>query len=195
MPPAGLPAPPGRACIAAASDSPASPIGCRNRVTIVTAMMATRDSSALLTTAEMARADTLTIERGTPGLALMENAGRAVAESVAARFVKGPVSVLCGPGNNGGDGFVAARLLAERGWPVSLFLMGGRERLTGDAAEAASRWPGPVHPLTADGARHSLSMRSSGPGFQRMSRVLRPISSPARRGTERPSSRSMCQAA
>ena len=116
-------------------------------------MMATRDSSALLTTAEMARADTLTIERGTPGLALMENAGRAVAESVAARFVKGPVSVLCAPGNNGGDGFVAARLLAERGWPVSLFLMGGRERLTGDAAEAASRWPGPVHPLTADAGR------------------------------------------
>jgi NAD(P)H-hydrate epimerase len=105
----------------------------------------------------MSRADRLTIGRGTLGITLMENAGRAVADAVAARFARGPVSVLCGPGNNGGDGFIAARLLRERGWSVTLFLLGERERLQGDAAEAAHRWEGPVHPLTADaGAGASL---------------------------------------
>jgi ADP-dependent NAD(P)H-hydrate dehydratase / NAD(P)H-hydrate epimerase len=104
----------------------------------------------LLSVAEMSRADALTIERGTPGIALMENAGRAVAEAIVERFQAGPVSVLCGPGNNGGDGFVVARLLAERGWPVSLVLLGSRDALKGDAALAAERWTGIVHPLTAD---------------------------------------------
>lgn len=105
---------------------------------------------ALLTVEEMARSDRLTIERGKPGIVLMENAGRAVAEAVAARFGRGNVSVFCGPGNNGGDAFVAARLLRDWGWSVALFLLGERERLTGDAAEAAHRWAGPIHPLTAD---------------------------------------------
>lgn len=109
-------------------------------------------SGALLTVAEMARADALTIARGRSGSILMANAGRAVAEAVAARFPQGPVVVLCGPGNNGGDGFVAARLLAEQGWPVTLFLLGARGNLKGDAAEAAARWQGPVLPLTADAA-------------------------------------------
>ncbi|MEQ8266741.1 MAG: NAD(P)H-hydrate dehydratase [Parvibaculum sp.] len=118
-------------------------------------MIAQIDSrpSVLLATDEMARADELTISRGTPGIVLMENAGRAVAEAIVGRFPQGSVSVLCGPGNNGGDGFVVARLLAEEGWPVSLFLLGDRDHLKGDAAEAASRWPGPVHPLTADAGR------------------------------------------
>lgn len=107
---------------------------------------------ALLTVEEMARSDRLTIERGKSGIVLMENAGRAVAEAVAARFGRGNVSVFCGPGNNGGDAFIAARLLRDWGWSVALFLLGGRERLMGDAAEAAHRWAGPVHPLTADAA-------------------------------------------
>ncbi|MAM96106.1 MAG: bifunctional ADP-dependent NAD(P)H-hydrate dehydratase/NAD(P)H-hydrate epimerase [Parvibaculum sp.] len=107
----------------------------------------------LLTVQEMGRADALTIKWGTTGLTLMENAGRAVADAIVARFPQGPVSVLCGPGNNGGDGFVVARLLAERGWPVTLFLMGPREKLKGDAAAAADRWPGAVHPLAADAGK------------------------------------------
>ena len=107
----------------------------------------------LLTTAEMAEADRLTIAAGTPGIRLMENAGRAVADAVARRSPHGApmVCIVAGPGNNGGDGFVCARVLAERGYPVRLMLLGDRDRLKGDAAEAARRWHGPVEAATARG--------------------------------------------
>ncbi|MFN3656436.1 MAG: NAD(P)H-hydrate dehydratase [Pseudolabrys sp.] len=98
----------------------------------------------LLTTAEMAEADRLTIAAGRPGIELMENAGRAVAEAVAACAKGRRVTVVAGPGNNGGDGFVAARLLAERGYEVHVCLLGDRAKLKGDAALAAARWTGPI---------------------------------------------------
>jgi len=98
----------------------------------------------LLTTAEMAEADRLTIAGGTAGIVLMENAGRAVADA-ASRVLRGRRAiVVAGPGNNGGDGFVAARLLAERGHDVRVAFVGDRQRLKGDAALAAERWRGPV---------------------------------------------------
>ena len=99
----------------------------------------------ILSTTEMAEADRLTIAGGIPGIALMESAGRAVAEAAARWKAPGArVAVVAGPGNNGGDGFVAARLLAERGYRVRVLLLGDAARLKGDAALAAQKWTGPV---------------------------------------------------
>ncbi|WP_372424043.1 NAD(P)H-hydrate dehydratase [Salinarimonas chemoclinalis] len=98
----------------------------------------------LLDTAGMREADRRTIAAGRPGIALMEAAGAAVADAAAGFVAAGArVLVACGPGNNGGDGFVAARVLAERGFAVTVALLGERARLAGDAATAASRWTGP----------------------------------------------------
>jgi len=105
----------------------------------------------LLSNAEMAEADRLTIASGVAGMTLMENAGRAVADAVAARAPLGTrVTVVAGPGNNGGDGFVAARCLAERGYRVRMLLAGDAASLKGDAAEAAHRFKGDVEPAAPD---------------------------------------------
>jgi hydroxyethylthiazole kinase-like uncharacterized protein yjeF len=103
--------------------------------------------SEILSTAEMTEADRLTIAGGVPGIELMDNAGRAVAELAARHRAPGSqMAVVAGPGNNGGDGFVAARLLAERGYKMRVLLVGEAARLKGDAALAAKRWSGPVVP-------------------------------------------------
>ena len=107
------------------------------------------DRCAVLTVAETYVADAAAGVAGAAGVELMENAGRSVAEAVRARWQPRPVAVLCGPGNNGGDGFVAARHLAEAGWPVRLALLGERARLKGDAAHHAGRWSGDVLTLSA----------------------------------------------
>ena len=99
----------------------------------------------LMTPAEMSRADRFAISAGTPGIPLMERAGLAVADE-AARLTKsrGRIAVLCGPGGNGGDGFIAGRLLGERGYTVELGLLGRRDALKGDPALAAARYQAPV---------------------------------------------------
>ncbi len=104
----------------------------------------------LLTTAEMAQADRLAIAGGIAGIDLMENAGRAVADAVAGGQQGRRVVVVAGPGNNGGDGFVAARLLAERGYEVRVAFVGDRGRLKGDAGLAAERWSGTTVEATPD---------------------------------------------
>lgn len=102
----------------------------------------------LLTAEEMGRADRLTIDGGVPGAVLMENAGRGVADEVSARFPDAAtVAVLCGPGNNGGDGFVAARHLMERGYGVRLGFDGDPAKLRADAAAMAKRFKGTIEPL------------------------------------------------
>jgi ADP-dependent NAD(P)H-hydrate dehydratase / NAD(P)H-hydrate epimerase len=105
------------------------------------------DDGRIMSIAEMTAADAAAIEAGVPGITLMENAGGAVAEALMERFDPTSVAILCGPGNNGGDGFVAARRLAEAGWKVRVGLLGARERLRGDAADAAGAWSGGTEPL------------------------------------------------
>jgi len=101
----------------------------------------------VLTTTEMERADRLTIAAGTPGFALMMSAGQAVAEAAMALVEEGPIMVVAGRGNNGGDGFVAAAELAARGRDVSVILLCERDSLHGDAALAARGWKYPVLPF------------------------------------------------
>jgi len=105
----------------------------------------------LLTAEEMGQADRLAIAGGVPGATLMENAGRAVAEEVARRFPDiETVVVLCGSGNNGGDGFVAARHLMQRGYMVRLGFDGDAARLPEDAAIMAKRFAGACELLRPD---------------------------------------------
>lgn len=99
----------------------------------------------LLTTAEMAQADRLTIESGVPSMELMEAAAAAIAAATSAILAKTSgrrVLVLCGPGNNGGDGYVAARLLRDQRFKVRVAALTPPETLKGDAREAARRWDG-----------------------------------------------------
>ncbi len=103
----------------------------------------------ILTVGEMGAADRAAIAAGAPGFALMQRAGEGAASAIVARFPPCPTVVLCGPGNNGGDGYVIAGALADAGWPVSVAGT-ARDALSGDAAEAARRWPGDVRALAVE---------------------------------------------
>lgn len=104
----------------------------------------------LLTVEEMASADRAAIESGISALELMERAGRAVAEAAARIARERPILVLCGPGNNGGDGYVAARYLRSRGHNVRVSALGDPTMLSGDAAANFKRWQGKTESLSAD---------------------------------------------
>jgi len=104
--------------------------------------------TALLDAQQMKEADRLTIASGIDAATLMENAGRPVACEIQKRWAPCPVIVLCGPGSNGGDGFVAARRLAEADWPVRIALLVPRDSLRGQEAHHAALWRGPVEPMT-----------------------------------------------
>jgi NAD(P)H-hydrate epimerase len=101
--------------------------------------------NVLLSTDEMSTADRLAAAAGVPTLTLMENAGRAIAAEAARMAPAGAlVVVLCGPGNNGGDGYVAARLLAGIGYETVVVSCAPHSALRGDAAVMAGRWAGSV---------------------------------------------------
>ncbi len=103
----------------------------------------------LLTASDMRAAEDTVIATGTLGITLMERAGAAIADVVAARFGGlRTAAVICGPGNNGGDGFVVARLLEQRGVSTTVFTLVPREASTGNAARAAAQWCGTCQPLT-----------------------------------------------
>jgi len=107
----------------------------------------------LLTNAEMSRADAFAVAHGVPSLTLMENAGRAAADAIAVRFKPCAVTVLCGPGNNGGDGFVVARMLDEFGFIVRV---AHDAEPKGDAAAMSDQWKGTrvaLEPEALDGAK------------------------------------------
>ncbi|GGE44001.1 bifunctional NAD(P)H-hydrate repair enzyme [Agaricicola taiwanensis] len=111
----------------------------------------------LLTPTEMQRVDRLAIADGSPGIALMERAGAQVAEAILRHFAGArDVLVLCGSGNNGGDGFIAARHLAEAGMHVRVMSAVAREALAGDAALAAQAWSAPLERLSTDHGRPDL---------------------------------------
>ena len=94
----------------------------------------------------MSQADQLSVQAGISVALLMANAGAAVASAIQQRFSIRPVTVLCGPGNNGGDGFVAAKLLLQAGWPVRVAQLGSFPE--GAARLHAQSWPGLVEPLS-----------------------------------------------
>ena len=111
--------------------------------------------TALLDVRRMGEADRVTVASGKTVNELMENAGKAVAQAIEKRWSARSVIVLCGPGNNGGDGFVAARHLSSTGWPVRVALLGSRDQLIGAARENAVLWRGKIElltPIALDGA-------------------------------------------
>ncbi|GLQ18531.1 NAD(P)H-hydrate dehydratase [Maritalea porphyrae] len=97
----------------------------------------------LLTPEEMGRADSLSIEAGTSEIELMGNAGRAVGQYIVEHYPRAPVSVLCGPGNNGGDGFVIGCYLRDRGWPVRLVQFGDKDRYSAASMYYLQQWGNP----------------------------------------------------
>jgi ADP-dependent NAD(P)H-hydrate dehydratase / NAD(P)H-hydrate epimerase len=104
----------------------------------------------LLTANEMGMADQAAVVAGVPAIDLMAAAGKAVADAVIQRWPMCSVLVLCGPGNNGGDGFVVAKLLQSAGWPVRLAFLGSVEKLSPEAAYFFHAWRGEVEEYSVD---------------------------------------------
>lgn len=110
--------------------------------------------NCILSTDKMAKADQITINdlilQGKNSSYLMEEAGLSVSREIIGQVDGSHALVLCGPGNNGGDGFVIARHLKAAGWKVELALLGGLEKLNGDAAIMAAKWNGEIGDITPE---------------------------------------------
>ncbi|MCW9032684.1 MAG: NAD(P)H-hydrate dehydratase [Rhodospirillales bacterium] len=106
------------------------------------------NNSVLLSVQNMYKADAFATENGIPSLDLMESAGRAITREIKTRYYPCRVVVLCGPGNNGGDGFVVARQLQEQGWAVKVAALDTLENASDDLAINWQRWKGEVLPFS-----------------------------------------------
>ncbi len=109
----------------------------------------TESHDAILTTVQMGQADRYAIAQGRPGSRLMDAAGQGLVDAITRRYAPRPTAVLCGPGNNGGDGWETAARLQALCWPIRVFSLVERQALKGDAAQAAAKWTGIVEPLEA----------------------------------------------
>ena len=124
----------------------------------------------VLTATEMSKADAATIAGGISGIQLMTAAGASVAHKIIEEFKPCPVLVLCGPGNNGGDGFIIAQHLKKEGWSVRVACMVKRDALKGDSALAAKDWDGEIETLNSSLSVHKTSLIVDaifGTGFNR----------------------------
>lgn len=110
----------------------------------------------ILTAEEIRRAEKITIDGGTSGFDLMQAAGNAVAAEITSTIDPCPVLVLCGPGNNGGDGFIIAAKLKSLSWAVRVACLVKKTALKGDAAQAAQKWDGEIEALNSN-----LALRDS----------------------------------
>lgn len=119
----------------------------------------------VLTVGEMSRADRAAVAAGTPVSVLMQRAGRAVARVVASRFERQPVRILCGPGDNGGDGYVIAAELSAQGWPVVVESLAPPVTEAARAARAA--WKGPVAEWGREGDERLVIDALFGAGLNR----------------------------
>ena len=108
----------------------------------------------ILTVAEIEACDAAAIAGGLPGIDLMERAGGVVADAIVRRYTARPTAIYCGPGNNGGDGYVVARLLKAQGWDV--WVEAQADPKSADAMAAAERWDGVTKPLGFSGREPGL---------------------------------------
>lgn len=106
-----------------------------------------KNTAALLSNVQMRRADGLAVESGCSTIELMGRAGGAVAAEILGRWSRRRTLVLCGPGDNGGDGFVVALVLQKAGWPVRIALAGQTVTLKGAALHYATQWGDAVESL------------------------------------------------
>lgn len=99
---------------------------------------------AVLSAADTAVCDAYAVESGVASFSLMQTAGAELAAAILQRWHMRPALIACGPGNNGGDGYICAARLLEAGWPVTVAALGDPEQLKGDARKAYLAWGGPV---------------------------------------------------
>lgn len=107
-------------------------------------------NAEILSVVSIRAADVFAPTQGVPSWALMKQAGMGIADAVEQRWSRRKTFILCGPGNNGGDGFVAGRLLADAGWPIQVSLLCNPDALSGDALKAFKYWGGPLAQAPAD---------------------------------------------